>query len=79
MKVESREATPYDKLSTEDKDGIKGTVATTKLTEFLKAEEDKLAITVTLPAEPTDTAPSSPNASPAASPSVSPSPTASAK
>ncbi|TFE24136.1 peptidylprolyl isomerase [Cohnella luojiensis] len=67
MKVESREATPYDKLKTEDKDGLKSAVAQTKLSEFLTAEEGKLEIKVTLPAEPTPTATGSPDASPTAS------------
>lgn len=72
MKVESREPTAYDKLTEEDKAALKITAASTKLNEFLTAEQDKLEIKVTLPAEPSPTAsaPSSPNASPAASPSA---------
>jgi foldase protein PrsA len=85
IKVESREPTAYDKLVTADKDKLRVDVATTKLTDFIKAEQDKLAIKVTLPAVPSpsaspSTSPSaSPSTSPSASPSPSPSPSASAK
>lgn len=79
MKVESREKTPYEKLTDADKDGLKTTVATTKLNEFLTSEQDKLEIKVTLPEEPTPSAPASPAASPAASPEASPTASPAAK
>ena len=72
MKVESRDATAYDKLTAEDKEFLKSAVATTQIGEFLTAEQDKLEIKVTLPEEPAATAPSSPAASPEASPAASP-------
>jgi foldase protein PrsA len=72
MKVESRVSTPYDKLATADKDKLRVDIATTKTTDFITAEQTKLAIKVTLPATP------SPSASPSTSPSASPSPSASA-
>lgn len=78
MKVESRETTTYEKLKPESKNTLKETVAATKLNEFLKAEQDKLEIKVTLPEEPGATAPAAPTGSaaptesPAASPSASP-------
>ncbi len=71
MKVESREPTAYDKLTEADKEAIKVTVATTKINEFLTAEQDKLEIKVTLPEEPSPTATGTPGASPAASPTAS--------
>jgi foldase protein PrsA len=77
IKVESRVPTPYDKLTAENIDAIKVTVASTKLNEFLTAEQDKLEIKVTLPVEPSPSASSSPTASTPASPSASPSASAS--
>lgn len=76
IKVESRAATAFDKLTDANKDTLKSAVAQTKTGEFLTAEQDKLGITVTLPA-PAE----SPSASPSApaSPSASPSAPASAK
>jgi foldase protein PrsA len=80
MKVESREEVTYDKLPQETKDKLIVTISTTKVNDFLTAEQDKLEIKVTLPEEPTESAPSSPSASPEASssPEASPSPSASA-
>ncbi|WP_052476335.1 peptidylprolyl isomerase [Cohnella kolymensis] len=76
MKVESREAAVYEKLKPEAKTALTETVAAAKLNEFLKAEEDKLDIKVTLPQEPTpSTSPTeapAPGGSPAATPSASP-------
>ncbi|WP_027086710.1 peptidylprolyl isomerase [Cohnella panacarvi] len=68
IKVESRTATAFDKLTDANKDTLKSVVAQTKTGDFLTAEQDKLGIKVTLPA-PAE----SPSASPSASPSVSPS------
>lgn len=82
IKVESRSATAFDKLTDANKDKLKSAVAQTKVGEFLTAEQDKLEIKVTLPAPSpspaaSPTAPESPGASPSASPAASP--TASAK
>lgn len=79
MKVESREVMTYEKLSKESKDTLIKAVVDTKISDFLTAEQDKLEIKVTLPAEPSPTATGSPNASPAASPNASPAATTEAK
>ncbi|MFB9273890.1 peptidylprolyl isomerase [Cohnella cellulosilytica] len=76
IKVESREeATSVDKLSEESRESIKQELASTKLNEFVTAEQDKLGIVVTLPEEPSESpsASESPSGSPAESPSGSPS------
>ncbi|RED53035.1 peptidylprolyl isomerase [Cohnella lupini] len=74
IKVESREeASSYDKLSAAAKERITTDLTTTKVSDFLTAEQDKLEIKVTLPAEPTPSASGSPDASPSGSPSESPS------
>ncbi|MBW5449041.1 peptidylprolyl isomerase [Cohnella sp. CFH 77786] len=84
MKVESREETPYDKLAQADKDQLKQTVVNAKVQDYLQAEDEKLDIKVTLPAEPSPSPSASPTASPSGSPAASPtatpssSPTASA-
>jgi foldase protein PrsA len=67
MKVEAREATPFDKLAKEDKDSLKTTVVNANLDKYMQGEQDKLHIKITLPEEP------KPSASPSASESPSPS------
>jgi foldase protein PrsA len=88
MKVESREATPWEKLSQANKDELKNNAVGTKVQNYLQDEEKALNIKVTLPqpsasasgapaATPSGPAPSSASASPTAS--ASPSASASAK
>jgi foldase protein PrsA len=52
IKVEKREATPYEKLSQPDKDELKQSVASGKLNDYMKAEQDKIKLKITLPQEP---------------------------
>ncbi|WEK54279.1 MAG: peptidylprolyl isomerase [Candidatus Cohnella colombiensis] len=72
--VEKRTETTVDKLTDAQKDTIRSSVASVKISDFLQTEQTNLDIKVTLPAEETE-APSSPEASGAASeePSASPS------
>lgn len=71
IKVESREATAFDKLTDANKDTLKSNIASAKTNDYLTAEQDKLEIKVTLP-EPTPS-PSASASSSAESPSASPS------
>jgi foldase protein PrsA len=53
--VEKRSSTPYDKLTKEDKDGANGlrpSIASVKLNDYMTAEQEKIHLKVTLPKEP---------------------------
>ncbi|TVX95794.1 hypothetical protein FPZ45_22620 [Cohnella terricola] len=76
IKVEKREeASSADKLSQQAKDVIIEEVAGNKFSDYMKEQEDKLGIKITLPPEPSPSPSESgaPSESPSESPSASPS------
>lgn len=72
IKVESRKEASFETLDEEDRAILRENVAFAKLEAFLKAEKDKLGISVVLPQEPEKSPEASPSSSPEASPSASP-------
>lgn len=78
IKVESRTEKTFDTLTEEDRQILKDRVVYAKLENYLREEQDKLNISVSLPKEEPDASPpaapeSSPGASPGSSPASSPS------
>jgi len=71
IKVESRTEASFEKLGEADLALLRESVAYAKLEEFLKAEEDRLGISVVLPQEPEASPDASPSASPESSPTAS--------
>jgi foldase protein PrsA len=77
IKVESRTKKTFDTLTEEDRTSLRDQVVYAKLDDYLRAEQDKLGISVSLPKEEPEASPSadpetSPEASPGSSPESSP-------